>query len=65
MSEQEKINLYSHLRDAMKRSTKTMLERKAKLGETVIIADAEGNPIELSADEALRIYNTSVINPNR
>lgn len=33
-----------------------MLERKAKLGEKVVIADAEGRPIEVSAEEALPIY---------
>lgn len=56
MSEQERSNLYSRLSEAMKRSTKAMLERKAKLGETVIIADSDGNPIEVSAEEALSIY---------
>lgn len=56
MSEQEKIDLYTRLGDAMKRSTLAMLERKAKLGETVIIADADGNPIEIPASEALRLY---------
>lgn len=45
------------LSEAMKRSTKAMLERKAKLGETVVIADADGNPIEVSAEDALSIYN--------
>lgn len=57
MSEQEKINLYFRLKEAMKKSTKTMLERKAKLGETVIIANSDGKPIEISAEEALRLYD--------
>ena len=57
MSEQEKINLYKRLGEAMKRSTKAMLERKAKLGESVVIADSEGNPISVSATEALQILN--------
>lgn len=56
MSEQEKINLYKHLGEAMKRSTKAMLERKAKLGETVVIADSEGQPLEIPASEALKLY---------
>lgn len=56
MSEQE-INLYSRLLEAMKRSTKAMLERKVKLGESVVIADSDGRPINISAEEALAIYN--------
>lgn len=57
MSEQETIKLYERLSKAMHRSTKSLFERKAKLGETVVIADDEGKPIEISAEEALRIYN--------
>ncbi len=56
MSEQEKINLYTNLREAMKRSTKSMLERKAKLGETVVITDSNGQPIVIPASEALKLY---------
>jgi len=56
MSEQEKINLYKRLSDAMRRSTKAMLERKAKLGENVVIADNEGNPLIVPADKALQIF---------
>lgn len=59
MSEQEITNLYTKLSEAMKRSTKTMLERKAKLGETVVVADSEGKPIEVSAEEALRIFEAA------
>lgn len=50
------MNLYRRLGDAMMRSTKAMLERKAKLGETVVIADASGQPIEIAAAEALKLY---------
>ena len=31
-----------------------MLERKAKLGESVVYADADGNPYVITAEEALR-----------
>lgn len=55
MSEQEKINLYQRLSDAMRRSTKAMLERKAKLGENVVIADNNGEPMVIPADKALQI----------
>lgn len=57
MSEQEILNLYSRLNDAMKQGTIKMLERKAKLGEMVIIADSKGRPIEISAADALKLYN--------
>ncbi len=56
MSKQERLNLYQRLGEAMKRSTREMLERKVKLGENVVIADKDGNPVILSADEALRIF---------
>lgn len=56
MSEQERINLYERLGEAMERSTKAMLDRKAKLGETVVIADANGRPIEIAASEAMKLY---------
>lgn len=56
MSEQEKIKLYSRLSEAMRRGTLKMLKRKAKLGETVVIADADGKPIEISAMEAISLF---------
>lgn len=40
----------------MKRGTLRMLERKAKLGEKVVIADADGRPIEILASDALKLY---------
>ncbi len=57
MSEQERIDMYKRLGEAMKRSTQAMLDRKKKLGETVIIADPNGMPLEISAEEAIRIIN--------
>lgn len=57
MSEQEKIKLYTQLGEAMRRGTQKLFERKAKLGETVIIADTAGQPMEVSADEALKLLN--------
>lgn len=58
MSEQERINLYDKLSEAMNRSTEKMLRFKEKLGENVVIADAGGNPIEVPAREALQIFNS-------
>lgn len=34
-----------------------MLERKAKLNEPVVIADSDGMPIDVSAEEALRVFS--------
>ncbi len=34
-----------------------MVERKAKLGETIVIADADGKPIEISAKDAINRYS--------
>lgn len=39
----------------MQHSLVAMLERKSKLGESVVIADSNGNPLIISANEALRI----------
>ena len=55
MSEQEKITLFNRIGDGIREAQRRLFERKAKLGETVIIADANGQPIEVSAEEALRI----------
>lgn len=58
MSEKKEIKLFERIRENIACCQKAMIERKAKLGETVVIADAEGKPIEVSAEEALRIYNS-------
>lgn len=60
MSEQEKIALYTRLSEVMKRGTLKMLERKAKLGEKVVISDSNGNPIEIPASEALQLYKMTI-----
>lgn len=57
MSEQEEINLFDRIYNGIVFAQKRMLERKAKLGEPVIVADADGNPVEISAEEALRRFN--------
>ncbi len=52
MSEQEKIELSDKLNNALKDSYYKMLDLKKKLGQTVIISDGNGKPIEVSAEEA-------------
>lgn len=55
MSENEKIDLSDKLNKALKESYYKMIDLKKKLGQTVIIADKNGKPIEVSAEEAERI----------
>ena len=55
MSEKEKIELNDKLNKALKDSYHKMIDLKKKLGQTVIIADGNGQPIEVSAEEAERI----------
>ncbi|MDE5880206.1 MAG: hypothetical protein K2H60_00615 [Muribaculaceae bacterium] len=52
MSEIEKIELSIKLNEALKESYHKMLDLKKKLGQTVIIADKDGMPIEVSAEQA-------------
>ncbi len=52
MSEQEKIDFREKLDKALKDSYFKMLDLKKKLGQTVIIADTNGKPIEVTAEEA-------------
>lgn len=56
MSEQEEIKLFERIRESISETQRKMIERKAKLGETVIIADANGMPLEIAASEALKLY---------
>lgn len=55
MSENEKIELSDKLNKALKESYYKMIDIKKKLGQTVIISDKNGRPIEVSAEEAERI----------
>ena len=58
MSETEKIELSDKLNKALKESYHKMIDLKKKLGQTVIITDKNGSPIEVSAEEAERIALT-------
>lgn len=57
MSEQEEIKLFDRIRESISNAQRKMLQRKAKLGETVVIADKDGKPLEISAEEALVLYD--------
>lgn len=53
MSEQEKINLRAKINQGLKQSYEALLRRKAALGQDMVIADANGQPIVVSAKELL------------
>lgn len=60
MSEKEKIDFREKLDKALKESFFKMIDLKKKLGQTVIISDKNGNPIEVSAEEAERIARAQI-----
>lgn len=62
MSEQEEIKLFDRIRESISEAQRKMVERKAKLGETVVIADSAGQPIEIAATEALKLYTKKTDN---
>ena len=54
MSEQEEIKLFERIRENIQQAQKKLFERKAKLGETVVIADENGNPVTVKAEDLLK-----------
>ena len=57
MSEQEKINLRKKINQGLKQSYEALLQRKAALGQDMVIADANGQPMVISAKELLENRN--------
>lgn len=55
MSEEEKIILSDKITAGILKAQRELYQRKAKLGETVVIADDEGRPITVPAEEALKL----------
>ena len=58
MSENERVNLFISIKEGLAKATRQMLERKAKLGESVVISDSNGKPVTISAEKALELLNT-------
>lgn len=58
MSEQDNVNFSDKLTEGIRKAQKAMFERKAKLGEPVVVADSNGQPITITAEEALRRMNS-------
>lgn len=57
MSEQEKIELFKQIGEGIREAQRRLYVRKMKLGEPVVVADSNGKPIQISAEEALRRMN--------
>lgn len=53
MSGQEEIKLFETISNGLKNSYEDLLRQKAALGQHIVIADAEGKPIEIPASEML------------
>lgn len=56
MSEKERIILSRKIREGILEAQRRLFERKAKLGETVVVADENGMPVTISGEEALRRF---------
>lgn len=54
MSEQEKRDLKDKICKGLKQSYENLLRRKAALGQDMVIADADGKPVIVSAKELLQ-----------
>ena len=52
MSKEEQLEMREILNKALKESYYKMLDLKKKLGQTVIISDGHGNPLEITHEEA-------------
>lgn len=53
MSEQEKINIRTKINKGLKKSYEALLRRKAALGQDMVIADVNGQPIIVPAADLL------------
>lgn len=60
MSENERIEFNEKLNKALKDSYHKMIDLKKKLGQTVIISDKNGQPLEVSAEEAERLAQSEI-----
>lgn len=56
MSEQEEIKLFERIRENIRKAQRELFERKAKLGESIVIADEDGQPIIIKAEDYLKSH---------
>lgn len=54
MSEQEEIKLFEHIRRNIQQTQRQLFERKAKLGESIVVADENGKPVTVRAEDFLK-----------
>lgn len=54
MSEQDKVNFSDKITAGIREAQRKLFERKAKLGESIVIADANGKPIIVKAEDYLK-----------
>ena len=57
MSEQDGIELYERIRENIRQAQRKLFERKAKLGENIVIADENGQPLVIKAEDYLKQLN--------
>lgn len=65
MSEQEKVNIRTKLNEGLKKSYDTLLRRKAALGQDMVIAGVNGQPIVVSASDLLAKREKKSISVNK
>lgn len=54
MSEQEEIKLFERIRKNIQQAQRELFERKAKLGESIVIADENGQHVIIKAEDYLK-----------
>ncbi len=54
MSEKEQVTLFEKILTSTRKAQRNLFERKAKLGEDVVVADENGQPLVIPASEALK-----------
>ena len=54
MSEQEEIMLFERIRENIRETQRKLFERKAKLGESIVIADENGQPVTVKAEDFIK-----------
>lgn len=54
MSDQDKINLSDRITEGIRKAQRELFERKAKLGESIVIADENGQPVIIKAEDYLK-----------
>lgn len=57
MSEQEEIELFERIVENIRQAQRKLFERKAKLGEDIVIADENGQPLIIKAEDYLKQIN--------